>query len=139
MGTLLTRDADGLPREIRVIRNGRTRRLLPAGKLAAVATIVLSIVVVLSLAGIAVALAVSNPVTDLVTGVVRELKGGVNVPPAPLQQNGEPAFAAATPATCDATSHPDPSPVDGRVPASAIAGAQHGGYWPDPGGSVRPL
>ncbi len=65
---------------------------------------------------------------DLLTGVVRVLKGGVNIAPAPVQDPPAPPFVAVPPARCDATSRPDPSPVDGRVPASAIAGAEKGGY-----------
>jgi hypothetical protein len=113
---------------MRVNRKARTRGYLPAGKLAATATVVLTVVALLSGTALALAVTGSNPVTDLVSSAVHELKGGVDVPQAPLQHNGEPAFAAARAANCDATSHPDPASVDGRVPASAIAGAKQGGY-----------
>jgi hypothetical protein len=70
----------------------------------------------------------TSGVNDLLTGLVHQLAGGVNIPAAPVQHNPEPALQALAPPTCDVASHPDPSPVDGRVPASAIAGARPGGY-----------
>jgi hypothetical protein len=70
----------------------------------------------------------SSGVNDLLTGLVHELTGGVNIPAAPVQSGAAPALVAAPPARCDASSKPDPSPVDGRVPASAIPGAENGGY-----------
>ena len=64
---------------------------------------------------------------DLLTTVVHQVTGGVNMPAA-VQHNAEPPLVAVRRPSCGASSRPDPSPVDGRVPASAIPGAQHGGY-----------
>jgi hypothetical protein len=92
------------------------------------ASVLLAASIIVAGTTIAVAATASNPVNDLLTGLVPLLKGGVNVPSVPLQENGEPPLTAVPPATCDSTSNPDPSPVDGRVPASDIPGAEHGGY-----------
>src|SRR5581483_11720314 len=92
------------------------------------ASVLLAAAVLLAGTAIAVATSSSNPVNDLLTGLVHQVSGGVNIAQPPLQENGAPPFAAVAPPSCDSTSRPDPSPVDGRVPASVIPSAEHGGF-----------
>ena len=66
--------------------------------------------------------------TDLVTTLVHQLTGGVNIAAAPVQYNPEPPLTAVPPVHCGPGSRPDPAAVDGQVPASVIPAAQHGGF-----------
>lgn len=92
------------------------------------ASLVLAVLSLLSSTALALTLPGVGSVDDLLSGLGRQLTGGVNIAQAPLQDNGAPAFAAVAAPRCGSGSHADPSPIDGRVPSSAIAGARLGGY-----------
>ena len=65
---------------------------------------------------------------DLVTTVVHQLTGGVNIAAAPVQQHPEPPLTAVPNPGCGPGSHPDPAGPDGRVPQSVIPAAEQSGF-----------